>query len=68
MDASKFFEKELKTKKRKFDAIILDPRERVHTREFRLCVAALQRKIIYVSCKPATLARDLKYLPQKGAK
>jgi len=68
MDAQKFFEKELKTKKRKFDAIILDPPRKGCSQEsldyaFQLC----KGKIIYVSCNPATLARDLKYLTSKGA-
>lgn len=69
MDAQKFFEKELKTKKRKFDVIILDPPRKGCSKEsldyaLRLC----KGKIIYVSCNPATLARDLKYLAEKGAK
>ena len=68
MDTQKFFEKELKTKKRKFDVIILDPprkgcSEKSLDYAFRLC----KSKIIYISCNPATLARDLKYLTQKGA-
>lgn len=69
METQKFFEKELKTKKRKFDAIILDPPRKGCTEEcldnaIKLC----RSKIIYVSCNPATLARDLKYLTSKGAK
>lgn len=63
MDAAKFFKKE----KRKFDAIILDPPRKGCTQEsldeaYRLS----KNKIIYVSCNPATLARDLKYLTEKG--
>jgi len=69
MDAQKFFEKELKTKKRKFDVVILDPPRKGCSKEsldyaMKLC----KGKIIYVSCNPATLARDLKYLSEKGAK
>ncbi|MFA7659001.1 MAG: 23S rRNA (uracil(1939)-C(5))-methyltransferase RlmD [Candidatus Gastranaerophilaceae bacterium] len=69
MDTQMFFEKELATKKRKFDAIILDPprkgcSEACLENALRLC----KGKIIYVSCNPATLARDLKYLTAKGAK
>lgn len=66
MDAAKFFAKE----KRKFDVVILDPPRKGCTKESldeatRLC----KGKIIYVSCNPATLARDLKYLiTEKGAK
>lgn len=67
MDTQKFLEKELATKKRKFDVIILDPPRKGCTEEcldsaIRLC----RGKIIYVSCNPATLARDLKYLTSKG--
>lgn len=69
MDASIFFKKEIKTKKRMFDVIILDPPRKGCTQEsldyaLQLC----KSKIIYVSCNPATLARDLKYLTSKGAK
>ena len=66
MDAAKFFAKE----KRKFDVVILDPPRKGCTKESldeaaRLC----KGKIIYVSCNPATLARDLKYLvTEKNAK
>lgn len=65
MDASKFLAKE----KRKFDVIILDPPRKGCTKEsidaaFRMC----KGKIIYISCNPATLARDLKYLTEKGAR
>lgn len=63
MDASIFFAKE----KRKFDVIILDPPRKGCTKEsldeaFRLS----KDTIIYVSCNPATLARDLKILSEKG--
>lgn len=68
METQKFFEKELSTKKRKFDAIILDPPRKGCTEgcldaAIKLC----KGKIIYISCNPATLARDLKYLTSKGA-
>jgi 23S rRNA (uracil1939-C5)-methyltransferase len=68
MDAEKFFEKE----KRKFDVIILDPPRKGCTKEsldqaLRLLKHDNSATIIYVSCNPATLARDLKYLTEKGA-
>jgi 23S rRNA (uracil1939-C5)-methyltransferase len=68
MDAGKFFAKE----KRKFDVIILDPPRKGCTQEsldeaFKRLVPS-KGTIIYVSCNPATLARDLKYLTEKGAK
>lgn len=65
MDAGKFFAQE----KRKFDVVILDPPRSGCTEEsldnaLKVCA----KQIIYVSCNPATLARDLKYLTSKGAK
>ena len=64
-DAGKFFSKE----KRKFDVVILDPPRKGCTVQslddaIKLCTDT----IIYVSCNPATLSRDLKYLMNKGAK
>lgn len=65
MDAGEFFAKE----KRKFDAIILDPPRKGCTKESLDNALKLSKcKIIYVSCNPATLARDLKYLAEKGAR
>lgn len=69
MDAEKFFEKELKTKKRRFNITIIDPPRKGSTEKTLDYVFELTKdKIIYVSCNPATLARDLKYLIAKGAK
>ena len=69
MDASKFFEKELNTKKRLFDVTVLDPPRKGCTQEsLNFALKLTQGKIIYVSCNPATLARDLKYLTEKGCK
>ncbi len=68
MDTQKFFEKEIKTKKRKFDVIILDPpRKGCSEKSLDYALQTCKGKIIYVSCNPATLARDLKYLAAKGA-
>ena len=54
--------------KRKFDAIILDPPRKGCTKEaLDNALRLTKSKIIYVSCNPATLARDLKYLTEKGA-
>lgn len=64
MDAAKFFASE----KRKFDVIILDPPRKGCTKAGLDNALRLSKgKIIYISCNPATLARDLKYLTQKGA-
>lgn len=69
MDAEKFFEKELNTKNRKFNVTIIDPPRKGSTEKTLENILKLTSdKIIYVSCNPATLARDLKYLISKGAK
>ena len=69
MDAGMFFEKELKTKSRKFDVTILDPPRKGCTKEsLNYALKLTKGKIIYVSCNPATLARDLKYLTENGCK
>lgn len=65
MDAEKFFEQE----NRKFDITILDPPRKGSTEKTLENVLNLTtNKIIYISCNPATLARDLKYLISRGAK
>ncbi len=63
-DAGKYFARE----NRKFDVIILDPPRKGCSKQsldesLRLCKGV----IVYVSCNPATLARDLKYLTMNGA-
>lgn len=64
-DAAEFF----KCEKRKFDVSIIDPPRKGCSQEsldevFKLTTG----HIIYVSCNPATLARDLKYLTTKGCR
>lgn len=55
--------------KRKFDVIILDPPRKGCSKEsLDEALRLLKGVIIYVSCNPATLARDLKYLCEKGCK
>lgn len=69
MDAGMFFEKELNSKGRKFDVTVLDPPRKGCTSEsLDYALKLTVGKIIYVSCNPATLARDLKYLVSKGCK
>ncbi|MDD3435953.1 MAG: 23S rRNA (uracil(1939)-C(5))-methyltransferase RlmD [Candidatus Gastranaerophilales bacterium] len=52
-----------------FDIIILDPpRKGCSEESLQYAMQLCKGKIIYVSCNPATLARDLKYLVSKGAK
>jgi len=65
MDAEVFFKRE----KRKFDIVILDPpRSGCTEASLDNALKVCAKEIIYVSCNPATLARDLKYLTSKGAK
>ena len=64
-DAEKFFKKE----KRQFNVTVLDPPRRGCTeKSLENALKLTTDKIIYVSCNPATLFRDLKYLISKGAK
>lgn len=59
--------KYLKTIKKKFDITILDPPRKGCTKEaLDETLKHTKNKIIYVSCNPATLARDLRYLTGKG--
>ncbi len=61
--------KYLKSIKKKFDITILDPPRKGCTKEaLDEALNHTKHKIIYVSCNPATLARDLKYLTEKGCK
>ena len=59
--------KYLKSIKKSFDITILDPPRKGCTKEsLNETLKHTKEKIIYVSCNPATLARDLKYLCEKG--
>lgn len=67
-DAGKIFEK-LINEGNSFDITLLDPPRKGCEKESLDFAAALTKKaIIYVSCNPATLARDIKYLEEKGFK
>lgn len=62
-DAGEFFKKQ----KQKFDIVILDPPRKGCTSESLSYATNLCKgHIIYVSCNPATLARDLKILKDSG--
>lgn len=51
----------------KCDVIFMDPPRSGSTEKFLDCVAKLApRRVVYVSCDPVTLARDLKYITKKG--
>ncbi len=62
-DAEEFLKKE----ERKFDVVILDPpRKGCSINSLNYALKLCKEYIIYVSCNPATLARDLKMLKEKG--
>jgi 23S rRNA (uracil1939-C5)-methyltransferase len=50
----------------KFDIVLLDPPRSGAKEAVRLLPELLAKRIIYVSCDPATLARDLSSLQKKG--
>lgn len=55
--------------KDKPDIIILDPpREGIHPKALDKIIAYGVDKIVYISCKPTSLARDLKIMEEKGYK
>lgn len=61
--------KYLKSTNKKFDITILDPPRKGCTQDaLDETLAHTKTKIIYISCNPATLARDLKYLKERGCK
>lgn len=66
-DAGDFFAKETSLG-REFNITILDPPRKGCTQNsLDYAMKLTKDKIIYVSCNPATLARDLKYLKERGA-
>ena len=68
MKMETFFDKEIENKT-SYDITVLDPPRKGCTEKTLDYVLKLTReKIIYVSCNPATLARDLKYLISSGCK
>ena len=53
----------------KAEVVFMDPPRSGSTKEFMDAAAALSPgRIIYISCEPETLARDLAYLEEKGYK
>lgn len=67
-DAKKIFE-QLCENGEKFDITVLDPpRKGCEKESLDFALKLSEKAIIYVSCNPSTLARDLKYLHENGFK
>ena len=65
-DAGKYMVS-LAAQKEQVDVVIMDPPRSGSDKAFLSSVIKLApRRVVYVSCGPDTLARDLKYLTQKG--
>lgn len=65
-DAGKFMV-ELAEQKKKVDVVFMDPPRAGSDEAFLSSVVKLApKKVVYVSCNPETLARDLKYLMKHG--
>ena len=65
-DAGKFL-CALADQKETVDVVIMDPPRSGSSEEFLNAVTTLMPgKVLYISCNPETLARDLKYLTAKG--
>lgn len=65
-DAGDFMVK-MAAKGEKADVVFMDPPRAGSTEEFLSAVATLApEKVVYVSCNPATLARDLEFITEEG--
>lgn len=64
-DAQKHFI-DFEQQKRVFDYVILDPPRKGCSKEALVSLSKLAKNIIYVSCNPQTLKRDLSYLIENG--
>ena len=53
----------------KADVVIMDPPRAGSTEQFIDAVESIQpSRVVYISCNPVTLQRDLKYFVKKGYK
>jgi 23S rRNA (uracil1939-C5)-methyltransferase len=65
-DASDFMSRTA-AEKRNFDVVFLDPPRAGSTEKFLDSLTKLDpKRVVYISCNPITLERDLKYLTKKG--
>lgn len=60
--------KEFSRTGRRFDHVILDPPRKGCEKEALEAISKITDSIVYVSCNPQTLARDVKILEEKGFK
>lgn len=66
-DAGEFLTQMAEAGKEKLDVIFMDPPRSGATEQFLDAAVRMQPgKIVYISCEPTTLARDLEILTQKG--
>lgn len=65
-DAGKFL-LEMAEQNTKLDVLLMDPPRSGSSEEFLNAVAQIgPERVVYISCNPDTLARDLKYLTKRG--
>jgi len=57
---------EMARREERYELLLLDPPREGAKRELGVALRLSPERIIYVSCNPATLARDLKFLKAEG--
>ncbi len=70
-DAKEIFktlQKQMQKQGKTYNAVVLDPPRKGSDKEALEIISKLTKKIIYVSCNPSTLARDVKILHDLGFK
>lgn len=68
LDAGDFMN-QMAAKKQTVDAVFLDPPRSGSTEQFLNSMCLMNpKKIVYISCEPVTLERDLSYLTKRGYK
>lgn len=65
-DAGQFIE-QLAAARQSADVVVMDPPRSGSSEQFLTCVVSMKpKRIVYVSCNPETLARDLEFLTKRG--
>lgn len=62
----KTFQKTMQKSGKSYDIAVLDPPRKGSDKEALEIISKLTKKIVYVSCNPSTLARDVKILHELG--